>query len=340
MQLEFEELGTPIEDLVATGFEMAEIDMILTEPLSETPEEEADAIPNVGTDAVSRPGDVWHLGMHKLIQGDARDLECYSRLLTGDAAARLVLTNVPYNVSVRKITGDDRHREFAMAFGEMTREEFLNFNVAWMKPAAHCLVNGGVLSTAIDWENIDVVMAAAREHGLAHMNTAVWAKTNAGQGSTWRSGYELYPVFRKGASAHVNNVELGRLRSWRSNVWIYPGASSFGSDSREGLKLHPTVKPRALIEDVFLDITNRGDIVVDCFAGSGSAVVAAEATGRRCMAIEIDGLYCDVIIRRYQEMTGEEAVLEGSGATFASTAVSRLGGDKFAAVEKGREWRA
>jgi DNA modification methylase len=330
LQQEFEDLGASIDDLMVTGFEMPEIDMILTGSVVETPEEEAEAIPDVGTNPVSRPGDVWRLGEHKLIQGDARDPDCYSRIMNGEAA-RLVLTDVPYNVSIRTITGDERHREFAMGAGEMDRDTYLNFNMAWMKVAADRLVDGGLLSTAIDWRSIDVVMAAAREVKLAHINTAVWTKTNAGQGSLWRSAHELYPVFRKGTATHVNNVMLGKHGRWRSNVWTYAGGSSLGSDSREGLKLHPTVKPRALIEDVLLDVTSRGDIVIDCFAGSGSALVAAEATGRRCMAIEIDGLYCDVIIKRWQDMTGETAVLEETGESFATTAQSHVCGDNSTA---------
>ena len=107
------------------------------------------------------------------------------------------------------------------------------------------------------------------------------------------------------------------------NVWEYAGASSLGSDAREGLNLHPTVKPRLLLEDALIDVTNRGDIVIDCFAGSGSTLVAAEATGRRCRAIEFDGPYCDVIIRRWNEMTGREALLEATGETFAEVEARR-----------------
>ena len=130
-------------------------------------------------------------------------------------------------------------------------------------------------------------------------------------------------MFKKGGEPHINNVELGRHGRWRSNVWEYAGASSLGSDAREGLELHPTVKPRLLLEDALIDVTNRGDIVIDCFAGSGSTLVAAEATGRRCRAIEFDGPYCDVIIRRWSEMTGQEAVLEATGETFAEVEARR-----------------
>ena len=317
VRLEFQELTLLGEDLVVTGFEAAEIDMVVMSEEVETPEAEADGIPPLADLAVSRTGDVWILGDHLLTQGDARDPGCYARILGRDERAQLIFTDVPYNVSVKKISGNDRHREFAMASGEMDRSEFAAFNRDWMTAAAENLVDGGLLSTAIDWRNIDIVMGAGRDLGFDHINSAVWSKSNAGQGSLWRSAHEFFPFFKKGSAPHVNNVALGRHGRWRSNVWTYPGGSSLGSDSRDGLKLHPTVKPRALLEDALLDVTNRGDIVIDCFCGSGSMVVAAEATGRCCRAIEIDGLYCDVIIKRWQETTGREAIQKATGETFA-----------------------
>jgi DNA modification methylase len=165
------------------------------------------------------------------------------------------------------------------------------------------------------------------------LNVVVWVKSNAGQGSLWRSHHEMLPVFKKGEAPHINNVELGRHGRWRSNVWTYPGASSLGSDAREGLDVHPTVKPRAMLEDALLDVTNRGDTVIDCFAGSGSMLLAAEAVGRRCRAIEIDGPYCDVTIRRWEAMTGREAVLEATGETFAEVATRRADFSKAALPE-------
>jgi DNA modification methylase len=192
-----------------------------------------------------------------------------------------------------------------------------------MEAALARLVEGGLLATFIDWRSIDLVIACGRELGLDLLNVVVWVKTNGGQGSLWRSQHELLPVFKKGTEPHVNNVELGRHGRWRSNVWEYAGASSIGSDSRDGLELHPTVKPRLLLEDALIDVTNRGDIVIDCFAGSGSTLLAAETTCRRCRAIEFDGPYCDVIIRRWCEMTGREPVLEATGETFAEVETRR-----------------
>ena len=173
----------------------------------------------------------------------------------------------------------------------------------------------------------------------------VWSKTNGGQGSLWRSQHELLPIFKKGRASHVNNVELGRWGRWRSNVWVYPGGSSLGSDSRDGLSLHPTVKPRALLEDALLDVTNRDEVVLDPFLGSGSTLLAAESTGRICRAVEIDGPYCDVAIRRWQDLTGEQAVLEATGQTFGEVARERFGDPRRGACHRttahgriGRSW--
>ena len=212
-----------------------------------------------------------------------------------------------------------------MANGEMSREEFASFNRAWMLAVLSYLVDGGLLATFIDWRSVDLVIACGRALDLALLNLVVWEKSNGGQGSLWRSQHELLPVFKKGDAPHVNNVELGRHGRWRSNVWTYPGGSTLGSDSREGLDFHPTVKPRVLLEDALLDVTNCDDIVIDCFAGSGSTLLAAEAVGRRCRAVELDGPYCDVIIRRWREMTGGDAVLESTGETFAEVEARRAG---------------
>jgi DNA modification methylase len=324
LRLEFEELTVLGVDLVETGFETAEIDgLMLLDDDEDLAAGEAPAPQRIET-AISSLGDIWILGDHRLAQGDARDAGLYERLMLPGEVVQLVLTDEPYNVAnVGHVTSNADHREFAFAHGEMSREEFARFNRQWMEAVLARLVDGGLFATFIDWRSIELVIACGRELGLDLLNVVVWVKTNGGQGSLWRSQHELLPVFKKGAEAHINNVELGRHGRWRSNVWQYAGASSLGSDAREGLELHPTVKPRLLLEDALIDVTNRGDIVIDCFAGSGSTLVAAEATGRRCRAIEFDGPYCDVIIRRWSAMTGREAVLEATGETFAEVEARR-----------------
>ncbi|TAL82619.1 MAG: hypothetical protein EPN75_02015, partial [Beijerinckiaceae bacterium] len=151
----------------------------------------------------------------------------------------------------------------------------------------------------------------------------VWSKTNAGMGSLYRSQHELLPMFKKGYAPHINNIELGRKGRWRSNVWIYPGASSIGSDSRRGLQDHPTVKPTAMLRDAIIDLTHRGDNVLDPFLGSGSTLIAAEQTGRMCRGVELDPLYIDVIVRRYEAASGEQSILVETGETFGELAVRR-----------------
>ncbi|HYA73813.1 MAG TPA: DNA methyltransferase [Roseiarcus sp.] len=326
LRFEFDELIVLGVDLVETGFETAEIDGIMLLDDDEDLGAAETPAPQPPPVAVSRLGDIWVLGEHRLAHGDARDAALYDRLMLDGELAQLVLTDEPYNVAnVGHVTSNANHREFAFAHGEMSREQFREFNLAWMSAAKARVIDGGLLATFIDWRSIELVIACGTELGLDLLNVVAWVKTNAGQGSLWRSQHEFLPVFKKGDAPHVNNVELGRHGRWRSNVWEYAGASSLGSDAREGLALHPTVKPRVMLEDALLDVTNRGDIVIDCFAGSGSTLVAAEATDRRCRAVEFDGPYCDVIIRRWSEMTGREAVLEATGETFLQVAERRQG---------------
>jgi DNA modification methylase len=183
--------------------------------------------------------------------------------------------------------------------------------------------DGGIFGTFIDWRGLPTVQSAATKLGLTPLNLVVWAKTNAGMGSLYRSQHELLPLYRKGDAPTVNNVALGKKGRWRSNVWTYPGASSLGSDARRGLQDHLTVKPTAMLKDALLDLANRPDIVLDPFLGSGSTIIAAETTGRICRGVEIDPLYVDVIIRRYEAATGKAAVLVDTGENFAVLAARR-----------------
>jgi DNA modification methylase len=272
---------------------------------------------------VARIGDIFELGPHRLICGDATDSSVIRQLMEGDAPARLILTDVPYNVKISGHVTSGAHREFAMASGEMTDAQFLDFNIASIDAALPHLCDGGVYGTFIDWRGLPTVHAAATKLGLTALNLVVWTKTNAGMGSLYRSMHELLPLFKKGDAPHVNNVALGKKGRWRSNVWVYPGASSLGSDARRGLQDHPTVKPTAMLEDALLDLTNRGDIVLDPFLGSGSTLIAADKTGRICRGVELDPLYVDVIIRRFEAATGNRGVLANTGETFVALAARR-----------------
>lgn len=310
LKLEFAELielDAPIE---ATGFSGAEVDMLVFG--DQAPAHEVGRLdPDPDLPTICRPGNVWALGDHRIACGDALRPESYRALFPFAGQARLVFTDPPYNVRVRGHVTSGRHREFAMASGEMSRTEFAVFNETWISHTLARLCDGGLAMIFIDWRSLVDLTIAARSSGLEQLNLVVWEKSNGGQGALWRSQHELLPVFKKGAAPHVNNVKLGRHGRYRTNIWVCPGASSLGSDSRRGLRLHPTVKPVALLADALSDVTNRGDIVVDPFLGSGSTLIAAEETGRICRGIEIDPLYVDVAIRRWMEVTGGEPRLVG-----------------------------
>lgn len=322
LKIEFEEIiveQTPIE---ISGFSAPEIDQIL---LGDDPpsHEQGPLAPAPGALAVAREGDIFDVGEHRIICADATSEGVFAALMRDNCPARLVLTDEPYNVRISGNVTGGSHREFAMASGEMSGSEFLTFNLAWMKAALDCLADGGLFGTFIDWRGLPTVHAAATQLGLAPINLIVWAKTNAGMGSLYRSQHELLPLFKKGKGDHLNNIDLGRKGRWRSNLWVYPGASSIGSDARKGLRDHPMVKPTALLADALLDVTARGEIVIDPFLGSGSTLIAAERTGRRCCGVEIDPLYVDMIARCYQTETGREAILEATGETFAALTARR-----------------
>ncbi|WP_375458920.1 DNA modification methylase [uncultured Enterovirga sp.] len=323
LKLELEELmvsGFPIE---ISGFSIGEVDQILIGEGAEAVEAGPLAPPDTAR-AVARLTDVFLLGEHRVVCGDATQPEALD-LAMCESLARVVLTDQPYNVRIAgHVTGGD-HREFAMASGDMTSEQFQAFNEAWIHEAEGHLVDGGLLATFIDWRGLSSVTAAAVATRLEQINLVVWGKTNAGMGSLYRSQHELLPIFKKGRAPHINNVDLGRRGRWRSNLWTYPGASSVGSDARRGLQHHPTVKPVTMLEDALLDVTNRGDIVLDPFLGSGSTLIAAEKTGRVCRGVELDPLYVDVIATRYQEVTGRQAVLESTGETFTEVRTRRAG---------------
>jgi DNA modification methylase len=322
LKIEFDELIVTDAPIEITGFSPAEIDQIVigdgADGLEPGPVE-----PGPAAARVTRLGDMFQLGPHRVICGNATDPETLRLLMDGDVSARLVLTDEPYNVAISGHVTRGAHREFAMASGEMSDNEFVAFNLSWIKLILPYLCDGGVFGTFIDWRSYSTVFATASKLALTPLNLIVWAKTNAGMGSLYRLQHELLPLFKKGDAPHLNNVELGKRGRWRSNVWTYPGALSLGSDARRGLKDHPTVKPAAMLEDALPDLTNRGDLIIDSFLGSGSTLIAAENTRRVCRGVELDALYVDVIIRRYEAASGEAAVHVESGETFLALGARR-----------------
>jgi DNA modification methylase len=321
LEAEFKELIIADAPIEISGFGSDEIDQVLIGE-NEDEYEAGDLEPLSGASASARLNDLFLLGSHFLICGDATDPAVVKRLMRTDVA-RMVLTDEPFNVAIGgHVTGGD-HREFLMASGEMTDSQFLDFNQKWMDAVLPHLVDGGILGTFIDWRGLPIVHSGAMTRGLTPLNLVVWAKTNAGMGSLYRSQHELLPLFKKGSASHVNNISLGRRGRHRTNLWTYPGASSLGSDARKGLQDHPTVKPATMLQDALIDLTNRGEIVLDPFLGSGSTLIAAEKTGRVCCGIELDPLYVDVIIRRFEEETGVAAILADTGETFEKVAARR-----------------
>ena len=314
-------------DVTLTGFEMGEVDLLLG--AGEAPEakaDPADAVPEVETGiTVTRPGDIWQIGRHRLICGDALAPETYSQLLAGERA-QMVFTDPPYNVKIDGHVsglGAAKHREFAFASGEMSEGEFTRFLARVFANLAGHAIDGAIHFVCMDWRHQGEVLAAARGTYSELKNLCVWAKSNGGMGSLYRSQHELVFVFKSGRAPHINNVELGKHGRYRTNVWQYAGANAFGATRDEDLVMHPTVKPVALVADAILDCSKRKGLVLDAFGGSGTTLVAAERTGRRGAAIEIDLAYCDVIVRRLAKVCGLAAALEATGQSFDEVAALR-----------------
>lgn len=313
-------------DISATGFELPEIDVLIDElnapPAKADP---ADEVPRVEGPPVTRLGDIWQIGPHRLICGDSTTPETYGSLLAGEKA-QLVFTDPPYNVPIEGHVsglGAVKHREFAMASGEMTEAEFAAFLAKVFDNLIEVSVDGAIHFICMDWRHIGEVMAAARGRYADFKNLCVWAKTNGGMGSLYRSQHELVFVFKAGTAPHINNVELGKHGRYRTNVWTYAAANAFGVTRDEDLASHPTVKPVALVADAILDCSTRRSMVLDAFAGSGTTLVAAHKTGRRGYGIELDPLYCDVILKRLTRIAKIEPVLSVTGQTFADVARER-----------------
>jgi 16S rRNA G966 N2-methylase RsmD len=308
-----------------TGFETAEIDLVLEEAkeASGAPHGPDDVLPAyTDAQAVSRPGDLWVLGPHLLLCGDARSPEAYGQLL-GEARAAFVFTDPPYNVPIDGHVcglGRIRHRSFAMACGEMSSPQFTAFLTTIFRLLVAHSADGSIHQVCMDWRHMAEMLEAGNVVYAELKNLCVWNKSNAGMGSFYRSKHELVFVWKSGTAPHINTFELGQYGRSRSNVWDYAGISSLSPGRLDELAMHPTVKPVALVADAIKDCSRRNDLVLDPFAGSGTVLVAAERTGRRARAIEIDPHYVDVAVKRWQACTGKTAVLSATGETFEEAA--------------------
>jgi DNA modification methylase len=306
-------------DLEVTGFETAEIDLHIDGPTVAVKADRSDAVPEPQNVAVARLGDLWQLGEHRLICADACNKAAYAELLNGDQA-RMVFTDPPYNVPIDGHVsglGGVKHREFRMASGEMTSAEFQQFLNTVFANMTEVSLDGALHFICMDWRHMAEVMSAAQGIYSGMKNLCVWNKNNGGMGSLYRSKHELVFVYKVGNGPHINTIELGKNGRYRTNVWDYAGVNTWRAGREADLEMHPTVKPTALVIDAIKDCSRRDDIVLDAFSGSGTTIIAAHKSRRRARAIELDPLYIDVAIRRWQTFTGQAATMAITGETFA-----------------------
>ena len=323
-------------DLESTGFDARDVELII-DGGHDAEDTDGDWQPSADAPAVTRLGDPWQLGPHRLVCGDATTRDAYQALLGAERAA-MVFTDPPYNVPIAgHVSGKGRvqHREFVQASGEMSEFAFTRFLTAAMSQMRKCSREGSLHFVCMDWRHLFELLSAARAVYDDYKNLCVWAKPNAGMGSLYRSQHELIAVFKVGDVAHTNNVELGGNGRHRSNLWSYAGGSSFSAERDAELAMHPTVKPLAMVADAILDASKRGDIILDPFGGSGTTLIAAERTGRHARLIELDPRYCDTIVRRFEATTGQRAMLTSTGESFAELASSRAAAAAFPTTEAG-----
>lgn len=306
LALEFSDILelAPQFDLEVTGFEMGEVDVLLDGDSAD----EEDDLPDTDDQATpaTRAGDLWILGEHQLLCGDALKADSYARVL-GTDKADMLFADPPYNVPIdghASGLGAIKHGNFAMASGELSPAEFQSFLRTAFGLAADHSKRGAIHYVCMDWRHLEEILAASREAYGAPMNLCVWNKNNAGMGSLYRSKHELIFVFKVGNAAHINNVALGRYGRHRTNVWDYASQNTLNGSGKGKLALHPTVKPVAMIADAIRDCSNRNGLILDPFGGAGTTLIAAERTGRRARVIELDPTFVDVSIERWQRLTG------------------------------------
>lgn len=298
-------------DIGVTGFTIAEIDG-LVEGL--TPEEPGDPDDDIllveAGPARCRPGDIWQLGPHRLICGSALEPATVAALMDGEKA-QMVFSDPPYNVPIQGHVGGSgavKHREFAMAAGEMSKAEFTGFLTTSLRNLADASLDGSIHFICMDWRHMDEMLQAGEAAYSELKNLIVWVKDNGGMGTFYRSRHELIFAFKNGTAPHINSFELGQHGRYRTNVWQYKGVNTLKAGRMDELALHPTVKPVQMITDAIKDASARGGIVLDLFGGSGSTLIAAHKTGRRGYLCELDAVYCDRIIRRWEVFAKDDAV--------------------------------
>jgi DNA modification methylase len=298
-------------DVNITGFSSGEIDVVLSIGNGGDPDDEV--VPALAETTTTKLGDIWILGEHRIGCGDCRDTAFLQRLMGPGVQADTAFLDPPYNVRIDGHANvKSRHREFAMASGEMTVTAFTDFLTETLGACAAISRDGAVHHVCMDWRHMEELRLAGDAVYGALLNVCVWNKSNAGMGSLYRSKHELIFVYRVGKAAHFNAVELGRHGRNRTNVWDYASVNTLRGSRREDLALHPTVKPVGMVVDAIKDVTRRGEVVLDAFLGSGTSLVAAERAGRRFRGLDIDPAYVDLAVARWTAMTGQSARLEAA----------------------------
>jgi len=337
-ELESIEVAMPNIDLTLSGFSVPEIDSMRGAYHAASLNDLVDDVPALpaGTAAVSQLGDLWQLKNHRLLCGDATDPAVIASLM-GDDQAEQIITDPPYNVVIDGHVsgkGKVRHREFAMASGEMSRADFVDFLKRSMLASAAHLADGGLAYVFMDHAHIGELIDAGSAVFAERKSICVWDKGAGGMGSLYRNAYELVAVFKKGTARHINNIELGKHGRNRTTIWRYPGIAQQGKGRAKALSLHPTVKPVTLIAHAILDASTRGGIILDPFGGSGTSLIAAEVTGRQARLVELDPAYVDTIITRFEILSGVDAIHVPTGLSFtelrSQRAALRLGGGENA----------
>lgn len=311
-------------DLTVTGFDYGDIERFMI--LGESEQVLVEEVDVSQAAAVTRPGDIWALGDHKILCGDSTQSSSYTVLL-GEHKASMVFTDPPYNLPARTIgkVASRRHGNFAVAAGEMSSEEFAAFLATVFKRLCEFTVPGSIHYHFMDWRHMREVLLAGDECYTELKNICVWTKDRAGMGSFYRSQHEMVLVFKNGKAAHRNHFQLGQHGRMRSNVWAFPSVRSHSSEfgdknNQEALEIHPTIKPVKLIEEALLDCSRRKEIVLDPFLGSGSTLIACENVKRICYGIELSPRYVDATLYRWSSLTGKDPIHVQSGKSYRASA--------------------
>lgn len=322
LALEFQNLADLDLDFSITdiGFETVEIDLLLSD-FAKGGKESAEVVhlPSAGP-AITQPGDLWLVGEHRIVCGDARDAVSYQTLMQGEHA-NMVFADPPYNLPITGYVagrGKTKHNEFQMASGEMSKSEFVEFLGEAFQQVVGASRDGSIHFICMDWRHIAELLHVGSDVYTELKNLCVWVKPKGGMGSLYRSQHELVAVFKQGTAPHINSIDLGRHGRYRTNVWEYGDALVDDAKPDGRSRVHPTIKPTAMVSDAIMDCSKRGQIILDPFAGAGTTIVAAQRTGRKCYAIEISPEFVDAALKRARTAIGAEPICARSGRTFAS----------------------